>query len=367
MTNLQATLAILVRNLRIAIRRPDLLLQAMAVPVVVLGLASVIFGAGDAWPVAVIDQSRTPQSRAVVRALEQTRGATGPYFRIVTDDPGVAHRLVEEGRLHVVVTIPTDFPASSELHTRTYNINTDAMKNVRLRLVTSANIHDRLAGLRAVTARFDKARPTDVTRPAFMAGSAVILALLLGGALIAANLYALDSEHRTRKEIALTPLGTHHAAVGSALAGWLLPFIASLPTVALALAFGTTSTLPGLAQASLIVLPAGLAAAGLGVLAAIGLKTHRLIQPAIILLGLGSYFASGGFIPVAALPPLARGLASWWPPSYVFEWANPLLHGFVSSAGCAPLGAVATAALATVALAGRGAVRDHRSASGQGQ
>lgn len=48
MSHLHALLAVTRRNLIVALRRPDLLIQTMAVPVVVLGLASIIFGATDA-------------------------------------------------------------------------------------------------------------------------------------------------------------------------------------------------------------------------------------------------------------------------------------------------------------------------------
>ncbi|MFC4554007.1 ABC transporter permease [Georgenia faecalis] len=367
MTRIRAALAVVVRNLRIAGRRADLVVQAVAVPVVVLGLASIIFGASDAWPVGVVDESDTPQSRMVVRALEDTRGATGPYFRSITDDQEHAERLLHEGRLHLVVTIPDDFPVHHQIETSTYNINTDAMKNVRLRVTTAANLHDQLTAADGVTAYLDKARAQDVSRTAFMGGSAVVLALLLGAALLSANLYALESEHRTRKEIALSPLGASQAATGAALAGWLLSFLAAVPTALLALAFGTRATLPDLAQTLLIVLPAGLVAAGLGVLIAVGLRTHRLIQPTLILLALGSYFAGGGFIPVPALPPLARTIAAGWPPSYVFEWANPVLHGFRDAPSAVALAGAGLAAVAALAAAMGAARRDYRTAAAPGQ
>lgn len=367
MTRINALLALVLRDLRIASRRIDLLIQTMAVPVVVLGLASIIFGASDAWPIAVIDKANTPESQAVVHAIDDSRGATGPYFETITTDANTATALLQEGRLHLVVTIPADFETSHTIQTQTYNINTDAMKNVRLRLDVAANLHDQPHGLNAVTAELDKAKPHDVTRTAFMGGSAVILALLLGAALISANLYAVDAEHRTRKELALTPLGISQAGLGAAIAGTILAIPAALPTLALALAFGTRTTFDNLLQASLIVLPAMLAAAGLGVLAATALKTHRAIQPTLILLALGSYFASGGFIPVPSLPPLARTIATWWPPSYIFEWTNPVLHGFQGNPTGTAIAITVTAATATLVWAMVATYQDHLKAHVQGQ
>lgn len=367
MTHLHAILAIILRNLRIAGRRPDLLIQTMAVPVVVLGLASVIFGAKDAWPIAVIDESRTSSSQAVISAIDDTSGATGPYFDTITHDSDQAEAMLRDGRLQLIITIPSNFTTTHEIHTQTYNINTDAMKNVRLRLDTAANLHDQIIEPHGVTAAFDKAKPNDVTRAAFMGGSAVILALLLGAALISANLYAVDTEHRTRTEIALTPLGAHHAGLGAAIAGWLLAIPASIPTLLLALAFGTQASWTDLAQTAGIVVPAGLAAAGLGVLAATWLRTHRSIQPTIILLALGSYFASGGFIPVPSLPPLARQIATWWSPSYIFEWSNPVLHGFQDAPAATSLLFVEGAVLVFLSWAMYSTGRDYAHASNRGQ
>ncbi|WDH78175.1 ABC transporter permease [Microbacterium esteraromaticum] len=367
MTQLNALFALIGRNLRLARRRIDLLIQTMAVPVVVLGLASIIFGASDAWPIAVIDESESADSRSLIRTLDDTHGATGPYFDTITTDADVAEGMLRDGRLHAIVTIPPDFAETQRILTSTYNINTDAMKNVRLRLTTTANLYDDLSHLTGVSASTIKEQRTDVTRTAFMGGSAVILALLLGAALISANLYAVETEHRTRKEIALTPVGTHLAAAGAAIAGWMLSLVAAIPTVLLALAFGTRIAPFDLMQAALIVVPAGVACAGLGVLAAVGLHTHRLIQPVMIMLALGSYFASGGFIPVSGLPPLARTVAEWWPPTYVFEWANPVLHGFAAGPSALSIAAVLTAAAVTVGAAMWAARQDYRRSYAQGQ
>ncbi|MFV0430331.1 MAG: ABC transporter permease [Arachnia sp.] len=367
MTQLSALLALIARNLRLASRRRDLLIQTVAVPVVVLGLASIIFGGSDAWPIAVVDESDSAASHRLVQALDQTHGATGPYFHTLTTDAEQADAMLRDGRLQLIVTIPEDFASTHEILTHTYNINTDAMKNVRLRLTTAANLYDELARIDGVSATVVTERPTFVTRTAFMGGSAVILALLLGAALISANLYAVETEHRTRKEMALTPLGTGLAAAGAAISGWLLSLVTAIPTLLLALAFGTRATGLDLAQAALIMLPAGLASAGVGVLTAIGLRTHRLIQPTLILLALGSYFASGGFMSVSALPPLARTVADWWPVSYVFEWTNPVLHGFEAAPSGLTIAAVWTAAVAANLGAMVAASRDYRHATVSGQ
>lgn len=134
----------------------------------------------------------------------------------------------------------------------------------------------------------------------------------------------------------------------------------------LALAFGTRATPANMVQTAAIVAPAVLAAA-LGVLAAISLRTHRLIQPTILLTALGSYFASGGFIPVPALPPLAREVAAWWPASYVFEWANPVLHGFATHPSLPSIAAPTGALLISRPAALIASQHDYRTRPANGQ
>ena len=367
MPAIHALLAVTTRNLKIGLRSPDLIIQSMLVPLVVLTLASIIFGASDAWPIAVTDRSQTPASRQLIQALKDTRGATGPYFRIVEHQPERAETLVRQGRLQLALTVPADFDQRRTIETFTYNINTDTMKNVRLRLVNTANIYDDRQGAQQVHLMMTKARPVDVTRNAFMGGGAVMLALMLGSTLIAANLFALDEEGRTTKEIVLSPLGAPLAALGAALAAFPLACLITLPTALLAYSFGLRVGLVPLLRGAVIILPAMLALSGLGVLAAQLLRTHRAIQPVVILTALGTYFAAGGFISVPALPPAARAFAAVWPPSYVFEWANPLIHQFSATLPLERLGWLAGAALLGLLAAYRAGQREIRHASRGGQ
>ncbi|WP_187774219.1 ABC transporter permease [Lolliginicoccus suaedae] len=360
MTAIHALAAMITRNLLIALRRPELLVQTMAVPVVVVALASVIFGASNSWPIALVDEDSSTGSHQFAQVINDTQGPTGSYFDIIETDARKAAELLHEGRLHLVITIPPGFDDTGIVEVATYNINTDAMKNIRLRVTTAANLYDSATNADQIAAIIDRERAEDVPRTAFMGGSAIILALLLGAALISANLYAVDSEHRTEKEIALTPLGSYIAGLGAAAAGWILAFVAAVPTVLVALAFGTRAGPGEVLQTSLVVLPAMAAAAGAGVLIAVRLRAHRVIQPVLILLALGSYFASGGFISVSALPPLARAFNAWWPPAYVFEWSNPLLHGFESRPGLAAIAAVSVAAFLGIGLAAAAAQRASR-------
>jgi ABC-type multidrug transport system permease subunit len=367
MSRVHALLAVIGRNLRIARRRPDLTVQTVAVPMVVLGLASIIFGATDAWPTALTDGDDTAASRQVVRALEDTHGSRGPYYALSRTSEGAASELVRSGRGQLSVHMPPGFAEDQTLRVTTYNINTDAMKNVRLRLDVTANLYDDRAGHQQLHATITKARPVDVSRTAFMGGSAIILALLLGSTLIAANLFAMEQEIRTTKELVLTPLGAGIGAAGAAAAAIVLAVLTAVPTGLMALAFGFRAGAGELLCFAAILIPAMIAGGGLGVLLAQLLRTHRAIQPTVILASLGTYFAAGGFIPVPGLPPAARGFSAWWPPSYVFEWANLQVHSFATHLRLSHLAVLLAAACVGAALAGLAGAREARRQGHGGQ
>lgn len=353
MTVLRAVLAAHRRNLRLARRDPTLVLQAAVVPLVVLALCAVIFGGGgDAWPVAVTDHADTEQSRALVATIEDAHSGISPYFAVVETDPRRAAEQVRAGRLQLHVEIPADFDRSGAIHVATYNINSDAMKNARLRLTTALNAYDAAAGQLPVVVDVDRLAPADVPRTAFIAGSAVLLALTFGAALLAANLFAVDAEARTSKEIVLSPLGPAWAGVAAALSGIALAPVTALPTILVATAaFGLPPDPGDALRAGFVLAPTMVAAAGAGVAVAHLLRRHQALQPVVILAGIASFFAAGGLVGVADLPPAPRAFAAAWPASRVFEWVNPLLHGFIEQVPATQWTAATAAAAGGLALA----------------
>lgn len=347
MLRARAVMAAHRRNLGLVRGDPTLLAQAILVPVVVLVLCAVIFGGGgDDWPVAVTDRAATTHSRHLVTTIEQTGSQISPYFDIVPSRPAQAAELLERGRLQLHLEIPPDFDDRRTVLASTYNINSDAMKNVRLRLIKALNAQDAHRGELPVTVGLDTVADEDVPRTAFIAGSSTLLALFFGAALIAANLFALEREARTSKEMALTPLGPACAGLGAVLSSTSLAFLTALPTALIGwLAFDLAPAGTDVVRVAAFLLPVVISAAGVGVVLAHLLRRHRAVQPVIILGGVISFFATGGLVGVADLPPRARMLADAWPVSRIFEWANPVLHGFVDTVSLGQWAAVASAAM----------------------
>ncbi|WP_328871048.1 ABC transporter permease [Streptomyces sp. NBC_00287] len=321
------------RNLRLLRRRPDLLAQSVLMPIVMLLLSALIFGAGgDDWPVGVTDHAKTEQSAALVDAIEESTSTITPYFRITETDATEAKAMLDEGRMQLVIEIPPDFDRTRQVDITTYNINSDATKNLRLRVEDALNAFDAEAGNLDVTVDLRTVEPEDIPRSEFIAGGLTLLALFFGAALISANLFAVEQEQRTTKEMLLTPVGAGTAALSCMITGTAVAFLTTVPTYLTGwLAFGLTPSPSALLLVLIFMTPLMLACAGTGVLLAQMLRQHRSIQPLLILVAIATFFTAGGFVSVPGLPPAARAFAEWWPFSRIFEWNNPVLHRFADN------------------------------------
>ena len=197
--NLDRTLAVAVKDLKQWARDPQSMFGPMAIPLVLMFVSTVLFGfGGDEWNIGLINNSRGEHSQELVQEIHDLRSNISPYFHVVTTDPDEARELVEQGRLQLVVTIPEDFDADMDqgeiptLDTQVFNINTDMMKNARLRLnrvlLDYASHHE--PALTPVMVEQSTTRPTDVWRRCFIGLSASILAIMVGAALNTAIIVA---------------------------------------------------------------------------------------------------------------------------------------------------------------------------------
>ncbi|RCW73271.1 ABC transporter permease [Saliterribacillus persicus] len=329
----QAIIAIHNRNMKILMRQKQMLIQPIIVPLVLLFLMVVIFGGGgDDWPVAIVDDSNSVESQELMEAFKSSASNITPYFDLIEMNPEEAEKKVSEGRLHLFIKIPDDFVESKSIEMKTYNINSDAMKNVRLRVEHTLNNYMEQQGELQVTSQQVTAQPNDVWRAAFYGGSSVLLTLFLGSMIIAANLHAFEYENRTAKEIILTPTGSIMAGFGIIITSVLVSLILSLIPLTLSILFlHFEFHLYNIVLVYLSIIPILIGCAGIGLLLGAYFKQYRVLQPLVILIGIGTYIIGGGFAGVNMLMPLAREIADIWVFSVIFEWFNPVLHNFASS------------------------------------
>lgn len=357
--------ATIAKDLRLWARDRQAMLAPMLLPIVLMFIATVLFGAGgDQWNIAVVNKSHGPQAAAFVQEIEDSRSNISSYFTIVTTDEAEGTKLVKEGRLQLMVTVPADFDRtiaagqSPTLQTRTFNINTDMMKNARLRLDRVLQDWGATQGLSPVTIDQKTTRPNDVWRRAFIGGSASILAIMVGAGLNTAIIIAREWEQDTHKEIRLAPRAQAALIAGKLIAGIISGAIVTILTLTLAITLFGLRIPPD--RIPLLIAYAGLtalASAGIGLAIGAWLRDFRAVQPILIVALAGSFFASGGFSSVPTLPPTARAIDNWWPIAHVFETLNNHAHMAQAPAATLPLIGFTTAALIATAI---GAMTTHR-------
>ncbi|GIN70276.1 hypothetical protein J14TS2_07510 [Bacillus sp. J14TS2] len=338
------------KNMKILLRQRQFLVAPFLMPVVVMILTALIMGAGgDDWPVGLVNESESVESQEFVETLESTHSNITPYFSIREMEYEQASDAVKEGRLQMLIRIPDDFQQAQTVYTETFNINTDMMKNVRLRLEHAVlNQLEEKAELQ-VSPELITVKEEDVWRESFIAGSTVLLALMFTATIIAANLFAFDIENRTQKEMSLTPLNNLLGGVGIILTSVFMAFISGMFAMLVGMvAFRLEPE--NLWIIFIGMIPALIICAILGIILAHLLKKYRVIQPIIIVTFMATFFGAGGYSSVAGLPPIARAFSEIWAFSYIFEWFNPILHNFNNGLAATQYIALIVATLVFIAI-----------------
>ncbi|MBY7142574.1 ABC transporter permease [Virgibacillus sp. NKC19-3] len=329
-TGYYAIAAVNRRNRKILFRQKQFLVAPFLMPVVVMILTALIMGAGgDDWPVGLVNESDSVESQDFVETLENAHSNITPYFSIREMGYEQASDAVKAGRLQMLIRIPDDFPQSQTVYTETFNINSDMMKNVRLRLehtvLDQLEEHNELQA----TSELITEKENDVWRESFIAGSTVLLALMFTATITAANLFAFDIENRTQKEMSLTPLNNLLGGVGIILTSVFMAFISGMFTMLVGM-FAFRLEPENLWTMFIGMIPVLIICAILGIIIAHFLKRYRVFQPIVIVTFMATFFGAGGYSSVAGLPPIARAFSDIWAFSYIFEWFNPILHNFSS-------------------------------------
>ena len=316
------------RNIKLLLRQKQFLVAPFLMPVVVMILTALIMGAGgDDWPVGLVNESDSVESKDFIETLETVHSNITPYFSIREMEHEQASDAVKEGRLQMLIRIPDDFEQSQTVYTETFNINTDMMKNVRLRLEHTILKQLEKNDVLHAAPELVLEKKEDVWRESFIAGSSVLLALMFSATITAANLFAFDIENRTEKEISLTPLSNIYSGIGIIITSVLLAFVSAISTLLVGM-FAFRLEPENLLMIFIGIIPVLITCAIIGIIIAHFLRRYRIIQPIIIVTFMATFFGAGGYSSVAGLPPIARSFSEIWAFSYVFEWFNPILHNF---------------------------------------
>lgn len=324
---------IFIRNIKIATRQKQLLVAPIVLPIVIMIFTALVMGAsGDQWPIAMVNKSNSNEAKQLEYSIESSHSNISKYYNIIENDEEKSKELVQNGNVQLGIVIPENFAHTNTIYTQTFNVNTDMMKNVRLRLENSIINNSEENNKLIIKPVLKLKKSEDVWRASFISGSCFLLSLFFGACITGANLFAFDRENRTRKEIILTPLNLNSTGIGIVLSSLVITIVTSLPTLLIAIyAFKMKVNITNLILVYSIMIPVMIVCCILGMFLAHLLKNYRNFQPVIIVTAMATFFASGGFVSVAVLPSIAQTFDKFWLLSYVFEILNPILHDFAST------------------------------------
>ena len=365
-SQVRAAWAMCLKDLRVARARVAFTVIGVVIPVNFLFLFILVAVGGGQAPTAVVMEDQGVLAQRFASAMENAHS-----FEIRYSSAADARRLMDEGRIVAIVTIPASFDNDLregrpiDLPVEINNLNFDFTADIR-----------RAVPL-AITSFYADAFPTEVTVRAneidvqahdtdyvpYLAVSAVVAAFLLQAIIQAAAASATEYEDHTDLELALSPASPWAITLGKVAAALVLTALAGAIVIALVIAIGVQP-----------LHPLELAGFGLAIMipfVAIGLLVGSVLKrrTAAIPLAIGStlplLFVSGPFAPPvypADTPAFVIGqiLADVSPLTYGVALMQLAFHGF-NTWTVDPLGDIAVLLVfAVVAVGGAAFVLGRR-------
>lgn len=291
-------------------------------------------------PLAVLDRDRSPASRALVERLEAGEG-----FRIVAlvETPARAERLLQQGRVRAVLTLPEAFDRDLRLGQRPAaqllvdGTNSNAAAAAQHYLTRELQELGRSTGpapphpaIRAEVRTWFN--PTGSYTP-FIVLSMIALAAMLVGIIHPAATMVREKETGTLEQLRVTPVRTGELLLAKTLPTLLMGTLALFPSLLITWWFevpmrGNLGALVAFTGVFLI------SAIALGILVA---AVCRTLQQALLLAFFGLFpvmMLSGTLVPLRSMPPVLEYLALVSPLTHYLEI---LLAIFLKGSGLAGL------------------------------
>ncbi len=256
-------------------------------------------------PLGVCDLSRTPQSRALVEAIDAST-----YFSVAErfEDPAEAGRFFERRTIRAAVIVPRDFARALEREVRaTLGVVIDGSDANSASIVQ--NYLEAFIAARAVGgAPLIAARPVVLYNRAldstnFIVPGIVAIVMMMLGALLTSVTIAREKESGTMEQILVSPIRPFEVIAGKTLPYLVLAFSIAMMIVAVGhFWFGVpfTGSPASLVLYSLLYLFTALA---LGILISTLVSTQQVaMMISLMVTLLPSIMLSGFIFPVASIP-----------------------------------------------------------------
>jgi ABC-type transport system involved in multi-copper enzyme maturation permease subunit len=285
---------------------------------------------GGEAPTAVVLQDDGPYAQALVQAMQNSHS-----FIIQETDAETAQRLMEQGRIVAIVTVPADFDAalgsgqSISLPVTVNNLNVDFTNDIRRAVpLAITSLYAQTAPDQVVVRASEvDVQPHDTGYIEYLAVSILVVSLLIGGLLQAGSIAAREYETGTIKELLLAPANRLAIEIGKLLAAMALNVLSAgvvLGVVVLVLGVWPENWLQVLVFTLLVMLTF----VAIGLLIGTLVRRRTTVIPLSIGLGLPVFFISGAFGPVQWGTPLLAAIAQVQPVYYAIAVFQYAFHGF---------------------------------------
>ena len=286
-------------------------------------------------PLAVLDQSRTAQSRALLDAFRTTG-----YFVInfeVTSEPYL-QRLIDEGQAKTGLIIPPDYgqkvargqsvSVAFIIDGTDSSISAGALAAARLigqtqsaemqvqRLSRQASLSASLSAASAIDVRTQVWYNPDMVTTFIMIPAMIGLILQMLTSTLSASAIVREYENGTIEQLIVTPVRSWELMVGKLLPYTLIAFFDVLEILVLGTLWfhvpirGSIGLLLGLAALFLVT------SLSMGLLVSTVARTQREAQTLGMIIQLPSMFLSGFFFPIAAMPQVLQWVSVLVPLKY---------------------------------------------------
>jgi ABC-type transport system involved in multi-copper enzyme maturation permease subunit len=285
---------------------------------------------GGEAPTAVVLQDSGPYAQGLVQAMQDSQS-----FIIQQTDAETAQRLLEQGRIVAIVTVPANFDAalqggqSVSLPVTVNNLNVDFTNDIRraVPLAITSFYAQTAPDQVVVHANEIDVQPHDTGYIEYLAVSILVVSLLIGGLLQAGSIAAREYETGTIKELLLAPANRWAIETGKVLAAMALNVLSAglvLGVVVLVLGVWPEHWL----QVIVFTLLVMLTFVAIGLLIGTVVRRRTAVIPLSIGLGLPVFFISGAFGPVQWGTPLLAAIAQMQPVYFAIAVFQYAFHGF---------------------------------------
>lgn len=300
------------------------------VPLNFLILLSLFVLSGGLAPTAVVMQDTGPYAQQFYTAMSQAHS-----FRLQKASASDAERLIEQGHIVAVVTIPANFDDSIranqpvQMNVKINNLNTDFTNDIRRAVPLSITTFYAKAFPHVVTVvpQESDAYRQDTDYIPYLTVSILVIALMLGGLVQSGTSAAREWENATMKELLLSPASRWAMTTGKMLAA-LVMSLASVILVLCVLIFVIgVYPIHWLAVIGFVVLI-------LAIFISLGTLLGTLVKQRQAFIGLAFgtsiplFFLSGAFGPISFNVPVLQVVAQIFPVYYAIVALQYAFHNF---------------------------------------